>query len=294
VRGAELIAAVTLERRIDERSFECLDLGVEVPFNGGGWLVCGEEAQVRRGDSLPAGEFRSISGALYDPFKLAHISGPAVLREEFKHCVIDAEDIELLPSGESGDEVSHEKWDIVESFAERGEPDNGMSDPMHQVGAKLSELERLFEGPIRGGDKPKVRTNLAGRTNRAEPLVLKNTEERDLNLRGQLVDLIEKQGSSIGLGDEAPSIGARAGKCPLEVTEEIALNDVGGGEGRLISYEVPPPARAAEVDSPGGETFAGAGFSYEENRLGSLSCGADLGEYAAHRRRFTDESHLLR
>src|SRR4029079_18198907 len=101
------------------------------------------------------------------------------------------------------------------------------------------------------------------RADRADLAIRERAQQLGLEVGRQLADLVEKQRAAVG-GDEQPIRGARgAGERARDVTEQLALRQLGRDRGTVDRDERATAARAA-VDLLGDELLADAGLAEHE------------------------------
>jgi hypothetical protein len=91
------------------------------------------------------------------------------------------------------------------------------------------------------------------------------TQQRGLRRERQIADLVEEEGPAAGIAHISELVAPRAGECPLDVAEELALEQRLGQAAAVDGDERPGAARE-RVDGAGQHLLAGARLAEEEHR----------------------------
>ena len=102
-------------------------------------------------------------------------------------------------------------------------------------------------------------------TGRTSP-VASTRSSRSWVSAGRARDFVEQQGSAIGLDELADLGGECAREGALLVTEQLAVDDVGGDRLAVERQQRPLGAKAGGVDRAGDGFLAGAGFADDQDR----------------------------
>ncbi len=128
-----------------------------------------------------------------------------------------------------------------------------------------------------------------GRADRDELLLLQHPQQLGLQRRADVADLVEKQGPLVRLLDQAALGRHRAGEGPLDVAEELALEQGVGERGAVDGQKTLLAAAAAVVDGGGDQLLAGAALPLDEDAgsggrdlLGQLEDAAEGGALEDH------------
>jgi hypothetical protein len=95
---------------------------------------------------------------------------------------------------------------------------------------------------------------------------LQDSQQLHLRLLGEITDLVQEQGPSLGQGEAAGLVLLGVGECPLLVTEQLGLDQSVGDGGAVDRDERPIPARTQVVDRSGDQLLAGSGFAFDQDR----------------------------
>ena len=116
-----------------------------------------------------------------------------------------------------------------------------------------------------------------------------DAEQLDLRRERDVADLVEEQRAAVGVLEPALPLAVGAGEGPLDVAEQLALQDV-LAEGRAVQRDerlVPP--RAVVVQGLGHELLARAALARDQDRGRGRRDLAEPGDDRVHLRRVADD-----
>ena len=125
-----------------------------------------------------------------------------------------------------------------------------------------------LEVAVAGGDHAHVDGRGACRPDTVKALVLKHSKQLALVLGPQLADLVEENRAPARLLEEPLPVADGAREAPPDVTEHLALEQLGRDRGRVDGDEGSVGAGTHAVRRAGEELLAGPGLSGDENRQG--------------------------
>ena len=108
----------------------------------------------------------------------------------------------------------------------------------------------------------------------------------------QLADLVEEQRASIGLLEVAPALADRPGEAALDVTEELALEELGRNRRHVDGDERLIAARTQRVRRPGEQLLARARLAADEDRQRRWRGALEVTEQRQHVRITRDDAEL--
>src|SRR5579872_3179524 len=146
----------------------------------------------------------------------------------------------FVPSALLGEEVLDEVGHVADPIAERREHELEHRDPMIEVLAEVTLLDRPLEVEVRRAHEPEVALPDLVRAERRELLLLDAAEEDHLALGGEMPDLVEEERPSVGLLDAPDPVLPRIGERPGDVPEELALEESRREGGDVARNAVPP------------------------------------------------------
>ena len=215
-------------------------------------------------------------------FELADVSRPVVplhkadgaFREQIRRVMEGA--------GVVVDEVVDEDGKIGESLAQRWEVDGDGVDAKEEVEAKCAGFDLLAEVSVGYRDEPGGDGAGLVAAHAGEGAVLEYLEELGLDREIEAADLIEEEGSEVGLFDASELGSVGSGEGAFFVPEELGFEQ-GVRDGRTADLDegAPAPARQGvkEVDA---ELLAGSTFALEKDGDVGLGDSFELGADSQH------------
>ena len=166
---------------------------------------------------------RENHGSFDDVLEFADVARPAVAREPFQRVVRNGPHGLAEERAEVLEEVIAEQRDVVPPLPERRNREVHHVEAVVEVFAEPPVRDVLFEVSRCRGDHANVHLLGLRLPDRAHLLFLQHPQELHLERQGQLSDLVEEEGSVVGLDEEAAPRATGAGERALCVTEEFAL-----------------------------------------------------------------------
>ena len=96
--------------------------------------------------------------------------------------------------------------------------------------------------------------------------VLQHAQQLDLRGQRHVAHLVEEHRAAVGVLELAHPVGRGVGERPLDVAEQLALQDVLAQGGAVQRHERLVLARAVLVDGLGDQLLAGAGLALDQAR----------------------------
>src|SRR5450432_9172 len=96
------------------------------------------------------------------------------------------------------DKIFRQQSNIFSSFSERRHLNRKNLEPIKQIIPERSTRYRCNQITVRGGDDTNVNLNRLCATDSLEFPFLKDSQERDLSVRGQLAHFIQENRSAVG------------------------------------------------------------------------------------------------
>ena len=135
-----------------------------------------------------------------------------------------------------------------------------------EILTELAGFDQAGEILVRGADQADVDRYLLRAADRANTPFLDRAQQLDLHRLWQVGDLVEKQGAALGALKQPFLVLCGAGEAALDVTEQLAFDQVGRDRAAVDGDERRGGARAVGMDQVRGEFLAGAGFPADEHR----------------------------
>ena len=104
-----------------------------------------------------------------------------------------------------------------------------------------------------------------------------------------VTDFVQQQSAAVGTVKQPGAVTVGTGKGAFAVTEQLAFQQ-GLREGRAVLHDKGPvTARAAVMNRPGDDFFAGAGFAHQQHGVGAVQHFVDQVVRLAHDPAFADQ-----
>src|SRR5262249_42679812 len=118
-----------------------------------------------------------------------------------------------------------EKRDVFLSLAQRRNAYAYDGQPMVQVRAEASSFDFARQIAVGRGNHAHVDTTVGRVTDASDGSLLQHAQQARLQLRLELADLVQEQGSLVGALECAHAITGRAGERAADVAEQLALDE---------------------------------------------------------------------
>jgi hypothetical protein len=181
------------------------------------------------------------------------------------------------------------KRSIVSASLERRQMNPDDVEPVEEILSEAAFDHVRLEISARGADDARIERDLLTAADRPGLTLLQRAQELRLHAQGHFADLVEKQRTSVGLGEQPlaarPGIGKRALHMPEELTLEHVLGDGGAVDGDERTGA--PPAMF--VDRSRHQLLAGAAFPGDEHGRFRLVHAAEQRVDLPHGRTVTDD-----
>ena len=162
-----------------------------------------------------------------------------------------------------------EDEDVLGAVAEWGNDQRNDVEPVEEVFAESALLDRVFERSIGCAHDPDIGPAFLRLAEPFVGLVVEESEQPGLSIRGEVADLVEKECPTFGLFHLADSVCHAAGKGALAVTEQGACHQVAGEHRTVNSHERPVRELALGLNPAGQDVLAGAALATKhDDRVG--------------------------
>src|SRR5262249_47931184 len=151
-----------------------------------------------------------------------------------------------------------------------------------EIGAKAPRIDLGAQVAIGGGDDTDVDRNVAIRAHALDLASLEHAQELGLQLGAELTDLVEEDGAAVGRLERTLPLGDGTGERAPFVSEQLALEEVGGDRAAVDDDEGRTASAALPMDRLGGRLFAGTGLAFQEHGGVAGSGALEHGEDRAH------------
>ena len=148
---------------------------------------------------------------------------------------------------------------------QRGQADRDHLQPVVQIAAEGAGGDRIFQVAVRGREDPHVDLDRIVRADAGDLAVLQHPQQLDLRGQRHVAHLVEKQRAAVGVLELADAVGRGVGEGPLDVAEQLALQNVLAQGGAVQGHEGLVLPRAVLVDGLGDQLLAGAGLALDQH-----------------------------
>jgi hypothetical protein len=228
---------------------------------------------------------------LDDVLQLPDVPRKVVAHEDLHHRGCDSGD--LLPPlrAETPDEMLDQKGDVLAPVPERGEGQTDDRQAEVQVVPELPVADELGQLPVGGRHDAHVRLHGLGPAERLVLALLEQPQKLDLGRRRQFAHLVKKYRPPFRPCHAPRLVALGVGKSPLEVPEQLGLEQI-GGECPAVHHHVGLLAPRAQVmDRTGQQLFSRAAGPLDEHGRIALRDIRHDGEDLAERLALAD--HVL-
>src|SRR5438552_2009179 len=257
-RRSDLHALGARERHLDVALFDTRQRGLEIETlrgeidrdiaRSGGLAQVGWQ-RVDIDDAAAPQDHRPLDDILH----LADIAGPRVLLEKRHGLRRDAANAFPQCGADLLDEMRHENRNVLTPFAQGWELNRDDVQTIEEILSKDSVRDRARELAIRGGDQSDVDSDVADVADPPDLSLLNRAQQLYLQGRRDLGDLVEKECSAGGGGEEA--FAGRDGTCegPSHVAEELRFHQRFGNRAAVDRDEGSAPTAARLMNRSGHE-----------------------------------------
>src|SRR5581483_9690578 len=183
----------------------------------------------------------------------------------------------------------YQQGNVAAAVAKRRHLQRHHIEAVVQVLPKLALPDAFLQVDIGGGDDPHIDLDRFRTPQALDFAVLQGPEELRLQVERHVADLVEKDRSAIGLLEAADSQIHGARECPLDVPEQLGLEQIVGeraaihGDKRVIAPGTRRMKRAR------GDFLSRSGLAPDQNRASPGPDQPDGLYYSGHRQALTDQ-----
>jgi hypothetical protein len=182
-------------------------------------------------------------------------------------------------AGVVAEEVDGQLEDVLLALPQRGGAQADDVEPVVQVLAEPPGADQRLEVLVGGRHDPDVDGDRLRAADALEGLPLQDAQQLGLDLEVDVADLVEEQRAAVGLLEPPDAVAVGAGEGPLDVAEQLALQQA-LRQGRAVDLdERAAGARAGGVDRLGQELLAGAALAPDQH---GRAAGGDLAGQLQH------------
>ena len=155
--------------------------------------------------------------------QLSDVARPAERGQAVQRCRLDAGE----PASQARRQAAgkrRQQGDVLPPISQWWQMDGEYAEPIVQIVAEASALDRLFERPVGRGDQPDVDPPGLGGAQTLELALLEDPQQRHLHVEGELADFVEKERRAVGLLEAPDAPLAGTGEGAVFVAEQLGGN----------------------------------------------------------------------
>ena len=119
--------------------------------------------------------------------------------------------------------MDRQRGNVFDAFAQRRNRDRKDVQAIVEIASEQSFFDHVLEIAVGRGDNPHVHPLRAGAAKPLELALLQDSQQLRLHLRRNVADLVEEQAAAVRQLESAGTADGGAGKRPLLVSEQLAL-----------------------------------------------------------------------
>ena len=198
--------------------------------------------------------------------QLADVAGPIVVHEGGQDVVGKGFHGLAIGLGDVFEKVVAEDKEITLALPQRGHVQGDNAEAPIQIFPEGALFDHLSEVAIGGGDDADIDLDGLTAADALDGLLTESAEELDLGAGVDFTDLIQEQGTAVRLLKAANAALHGSGEGALFMAEEFAFEDLRGESGAVDGNQLGGGAAAEVMHGAGDEFFAGAAFTFDQNR----------------------------
>jgi serine/threonine protein kinase len=247
------------------------------------WLVRNGWSDVAArlvGERIPQRRIAEQDRALDGGAELADVTRPIMspkLIQQVLRCA-------RMP-GELFVEGLDQQWNVVAALAQSGQSQGHDVEPVVEIGAEVTTVDRSTQVLVRGGDDTDVDARLIAPADALDHAILDHAQQPRLQIERQLSDLVEEHGATRGALDRTDANVRRTGERALLVAEQLALDQRRRNRTAVDDDERRAPARSRLVNRLGEQRLARSGLALNKDRGLGIRNPRERLEDATHRDR---------
>jgi hypothetical protein len=223
---------------------------------------------------------RQNDRALDDVCQFAHVTGPIVLFKGSEVGPSQAWERSVQALARQSEEMRGKRGDVLFAVAKGRHLNWKQAQAVVQVFSESPNLHLAFQGTIGCRDDSNVDTSRPFFPDTLELSVLENAQKLCLERKWNFSDFIEEQGPAVGQLKTPHAVSDRTGECALDVTKELALEEVGVNRSAVHSDECAVSPRTPIVNRRRDQFLAGARLTEQEHARAGGRHALDVAENA--------------
>jgi len=232
---------------------------------GGMWQIHLGQREENVVPDLDDRHARQDGGTLDDVAQFADIARPVVALQRGHRGFGNAAQRLTQPACGLCHEIPGQQRNILAPRTQRRYRDRKHVDPVIQVIPERALRHHAGEITVGRGDDTDIDGQGTAATDPLEGLLLQDTQQLGLRLRGQFADLVEENGAAVREFEATLALHGGAGEGALFMTKQLALDQVLRQRGTVHADERLVAARAARVHRARDQFLAGTGLADQQH-----------------------------
>ena len=192
-----------------------------------------------------------------DVFQLADIARPWIGLEQLQRLVVKTLGVKPL-AHRAADEMAHQVRHILGAIPERRQAQGHDVETIIEIFAKQALVDQDLEILVGGGNNADIGLDRGAATHRRVLALLQHAQQPGLGVHRHVADLVEEQGSTLGLLEASGGLVLGAGESTLFVTEQLGFDQVAGNRSHVDGHKGAVAALAVVMQRLGNKFLAGS------------------------------------
>src|SRR5262249_22863277 len=178
--------------------------------------------------------------------ELADVSRPRVLVDGMSRSWRQLHPVTPVMERKRRHELVRQGWQVFPTLAQRREPERDHVQAIEEIFTKAAGADLALQIVARGRDDPRTHGDGISPADPLDAALLEKPEQRRLQLRRQLVDVVEQGCAALGSLQQPRRVPPRARERPADVAEQLALETMisehrtgDGDEGTTAAWAPP-------------------------------------------------------
>ncbi len=228
-------------------------------------------------------------GALDNVLQLADIAVPRQRHQHLHGIGGDGGDSAAHPLGNLSDEEVDQQRNILAPLAQGRQLDGKDVEPVVEVTAKALVLDHGEQIAVGSGHQPYIHRDRIAVAHPLQLVLLQYPQQFGLQIQRHIPHFIEEQGALVGPFEAADALGQGAGKGPLLMAKQIALDKAGRDGSAVHLHHLVIVAGTQGVNGLGDQLLAGAGLAEDQHGAVALGHQPHLLQHVRHHSALVDD-----
>src|SRR6056297_2249082 len=228
-------------------------------------------------------------GAFHHVLEFAHVARPAPALELPSLLLADRQPIAAEFVAEAIHAVNSQRENVGLALPQGRDRYREYAQPVIKVLPESTRFNLGAEVPVGGGNNANIDRDGPVVTDRFELVLLKHAQQLALKRQRNLADLVQEQRAAVGELHAPDPVAMGAGERALDVTEELAFEQVLGHRSAIDPDKRAIAAIAGGMDGPGDHFLAHAGLAQYQHAHRRCGDRLDLRQGVLERRALADD-----